>query len=446
MTASESLCDDGTTPKSTEGISHQGDTVSETPYSIYTRSQKLRIVSLVAFIGFFSSLSSFIYFPAIAPLSESLSVTIAKINLTVTAYLAVSAITPTIMGGFADSSGRRPVFLLGVAIYVAANVGLAVQRSMNTAPAIGPLLGGLLLLFRGWKAIFWFLSIASGTCLLLIIFFLPETARNIVGNGSAIPFGIYKLPTTNKRSAVIDGPPAKHPEIRFPNPLLSLYVLRKWDTAITILAFSILYMIYMSVQTSLGSLFVIKYSLSDLQGGLVYLPFGVGCALAAFFTGRLLDRDYRLTAQKYDFPLDKSRLVDLDTFPIVRARLRSIYAPILMAICTISGYGWCLESKAHIAIPLVLQFFMGSAIQSSFTILSTLLTDLNNDAPSTAAASNNLIRCAFAGIGLVAVEPMINSIGVGWCFTVFAGTCVALVPFLILLWHKKVATPQNCTS
>lgn len=233
---------------------------------------------------------------------------------------------------------------------------------MNTAPAIGPFLGGLLLLFRGWKAIFWFLSIASGLCLLLIIFFLPETARNIVGNGSAIPFGIYKLPFANKHSAVIDTQPARRPKIRFPNPLLSLYVLRKWDTAITILAFSILYMIYMSVQTSLGSLFIVKYALSDLQGGLIYLPFGIGCALAAFFTGeshprillaciahtftgRLLDRDYRLTAQKHDIPLDKSRLVDLDTFPIVQARLRSIYVPILVAISTISGYGWCLEAK-----------------------------------------------------------------------------------------------------
>lgn len=129
MTGNESLCDGGTNPKSPERISEQVDTTTEAPYSIYTRTQKLRIVSLVAFIGFFSSLSSFIYFPAITALSESLSVTIAKINLTVTAYLALSAITPTIMGGFADSSGRRPVLLLGVAIYVAANVGLAVQRS-----------------------------------------------------------------------------------------------------------------------------------------------------------------------------------------------------------------------------------------------------------------------------------------------------------------------------
>jgi MFS family permease len=102
---------------------------AEPEYSIFSRRHKRLIISLVAFVGWFSSLSSFIYFPVITALAESLSTTISKINLTVTAYLAVSAVAPAIAGDLADYSGRRPVFLGMLSIYVAANIGLAVQRS-----------------------------------------------------------------------------------------------------------------------------------------------------------------------------------------------------------------------------------------------------------------------------------------------------------------------------
>jgi MFS family permease len=106
-----------------------GPEATEPEYSIFSRRYKRLIISLVAFVGWFSSLSSFIYFPIITALAESLSTTIAKINLTVTAYLAVSTVAPAIAGDLADSSGRRPVFLGMLSIYVAANIGLAVQRS-----------------------------------------------------------------------------------------------------------------------------------------------------------------------------------------------------------------------------------------------------------------------------------------------------------------------------
>lgn len=98
-------------------------------YSIFSRSQKIWITILVAFAGWFSTLSSFIYFPAITALADSLQTSIANINLTVTAYLVVSAIAPAITGDLADMSGRRPVVIGMLGVYVVANVGLAVQRS-----------------------------------------------------------------------------------------------------------------------------------------------------------------------------------------------------------------------------------------------------------------------------------------------------------------------------
>lgn len=69
----------------------------------------------------------------------------------------------------------------------------------------------------------------------------------------------------------------------------------------------------------------------------------------------------------------------------------------------------------------------------------TLLTDLNHDVPSTAQASCNLARCILAGIGLAVLQPIVDSIGVGWCFTLIAAISAMPMPLLMLQWHRSVA-------
>ncbi len=99
------------------------------PYSIFTKNQKRGIVLLVAFAAVFSPLSSFIYYPARNALSDDLQVSLNKIDLTITSYMVVSGVIPTLVGGMADKLGRRPVYLVIFTIYVVANVGLAFQKS-----------------------------------------------------------------------------------------------------------------------------------------------------------------------------------------------------------------------------------------------------------------------------------------------------------------------------
>ena len=101
------------------------------PYSAFQPWQKRWIIAVVAFGGWFSSLSSFVYFPAIPALSADLGVGVERINLTVTSYLIMSGVFPALVGNAADKLGRRPVFLATLAVYVAANVGLALQNSFG---------------------------------------------------------------------------------------------------------------------------------------------------------------------------------------------------------------------------------------------------------------------------------------------------------------------------
>lgn len=105
------------------------NTNPEAVYSTFSKSSKQWISFAAAFAAMFSGLSSFIYYPAISPLADSMNTSVGLINLTITSYLIVSGIVPSIIGDLADRTGRRPLYLVTLAVYFAANVGLALQDS-----------------------------------------------------------------------------------------------------------------------------------------------------------------------------------------------------------------------------------------------------------------------------------------------------------------------------
>lgn len=103
--------------------------VRNEPFSSFSLNEKRYIVFLIASAGWFSTLSSFIYYPVISLVAKDLHTTIANINLTVTTYLAISSVAPAFVGDAADMLGRRPLYVITLGIYVLANIGIALQNS-----------------------------------------------------------------------------------------------------------------------------------------------------------------------------------------------------------------------------------------------------------------------------------------------------------------------------
>ena len=94
-------------------------TAAGPPWSIFTIQQKRFIVFMVALATFFSPLSANIYFPALNTVAPSI------MNLTLTTYMIFQGIAPTIFGDLADMAGRRPAYLIGFTVYIAACIGIA---------------------------------------------------------------------------------------------------------------------------------------------------------------------------------------------------------------------------------------------------------------------------------------------------------------------------------
>ncbi|KAH6661994.1 major facilitator superfamily domain-containing protein [Halenospora varia] len=459
----------------------KGDLASVPPYSTFTKAEKRLICFLIAFAGMFSPLSSFIYYPAITSLSKDLHVSIELINLTITSYMVVSGIAPAIISDLADITGRRWVYILTLLIYCFADVGLALQRSWpallvlrmvqslgisatisiafgvvadiatpaergsfvgvvlcgpNVAPSLGPVLGGALSQHAGWWWIFWLLALLSAFCLLLIVLFLPETSRMIVGNGSGAiswyhqtTFSLVRKWRHDKSHHKSEDNPRR--KCHIPNPIACLKLLFHRSTALIVLVNGIFYMTYGCIQASMSTLFIQLYGFNQLQAGLIYLPFGAGCAIASFLSGHIMNWDYRRTARNHGLVIDKVAGDDMAKFPIEKARYRSILYPVIMSSCCIVGYGWALHTRTTVAVPLILQFLIGGTISVVFNMCGTLLVDLHPKSPASAQAAINIARCSLSAGGLALLQVVIDGVGVGWCFTLFAGLCLSM---LLPIW------------
>jgi multidrug resistance protein len=464
-------------------------------YSAFTKKQKIYIVTMVTWAAFISPTSANIYFPALNPLSEELHVSSTLMNLTLTSYMIFQGLSPTMFGDLADMAGRRPAYILAFIIYLGANIGLALQDSYVAlfllrclqstgssgavalgfgvvadlsssaergsymgivgagtmmGPSLGPVIGGILAQFLGWRSIFWFLVIISGLFLIPYIFTVPETGRNVVGNGSVPPqkwnmtvLEYLKFRREEKSGDTLNrsrtaesrrfaqAELARHRKLRFPNPLKTIHIILEKDVGVVLLYNALIYTAFYDIIASMPQLFLEIYGFNDLQIGLCYIPFGIGCCIASFVNGKMLDRNYRRVAKSIGFTIDLKHGDDLRHFPIERARIELMWPMLTIGLACYLCYGWVLEMNANLAAPLILQFLIGVFLNGSFNILGTLLVDLYPESPATATAANNLVRCFMGAGGTGIIIIMIEKMGRGWCFTFIALVCIAASP---LVW------------
>lgn len=325
------------------------------------------------------------------------------------------------------------------------------------APALAPVLGGIISQFLGWRWIFWFLTILTVVYLIPFIIIFPETGRNVVGNGIVPPEGwnMSILDYAKSRRAshgdslsrtvsqqerrVWQADLASKRKLRFPNPMKTLHIIMEKDVGLVLLYNSLIYTAMYDVTASFPSLLAEIYGFNDLQVGLSFIPFGVGCSVACVLFGRLLDINYRRVAKQAGIHIDIKRGDDMRHFPIEKARIQVFIIPLYISIASVLCWGWVLEQNPPLAAPLVLSFVIGVTLTGSFNVMSTLLVDLYPLRPATATAANNLVRCWMGAAGTAVIIQMIEGMGRGWCFTFIAAVIFFTSP---MLWAVMRWGPQ----
>ena len=351
----------------------------------------------------------------------------------------------------------------------------------NLGVNLGPLLGGLLAFRSGdFEWAFWGLVAFGGLALLVLGIFLKETARNVVGNGDQCPKGWWAwtwwdMVTLRFKSPVrtehilrekahqdhgIEGP-TERPDhtaswkrtiakIEVGSPFRIVFYK---DTALTLWMAASAYANYYCIQASNPPIYKDIYHFNELEIGLAYLPGGAGVVLGAYANGKLMDRNYALTAKEIGHEIDRVTGDDLALFPIERARVRSCWILLGISSCGWIGYGWALEKSVHVSVPLILQLMHGFLCTCLLQTFNALLVDIFPKNPSAAATSGNITRCALSALYVALLQPLVNAIGRGWYFTLLgitSGLAGGLALFLLRTkghqWRKQRGAPPSTSN
>ena len=322
-------------------------------------------------------------------------------------------------------------------------------------PAFGPLIGGLLAQFLGWRAIFWFLTISAGVTFTIFVFLFPETCRKVVGNGS-VPAQKWNISLLSyyhlrkQRKAGKEGEQKTRLSFKGrPNPFNAVYIVFEKESGIVLVYAGTLFAGFYMVLTGLPTQLAEKYHFNTLQIGLCYFPTGLGSMAAALVVGKFLDWNFRRHAERAGIELSKQRQQDLTNFPIEVARLQVVLPLVFLSALSIIGYGWVMVAHTSLAGPVILLFIATFSISGAFQGLSTLIVDLNRSSPGTATAAMNLARCWMGAGAVAAVVPLQNRVGLGWTAVVIAGCFVLLSPIVLVVmkhgprWRKEKAVKEE---
>ncbi|KAK3935807.1 major facilitator superfamily domain-containing protein [Diplogelasinospora grovesii] len=459
------------------------------PYTVWSARDRRLLVFLLGYLALASSLTANIYFPLVDLLAGRYGVSAQAINLTITLFFIFQGIAPSFWSPVSDAFGRRPVYLATFTVYTLASLGLSIVdksypallilRAMQSA-------GGSAVLSLAYAvvadvtvhserrsfyrsdddgskywAVHWsyprwcfrVLLIFGASGLLLIGLAMPETVRSIVGNGAVpaqslwrtwwsllarndvmryvcggsgfntakgYPLATATATTSGVETDDINAGKTGKGRLVLPNPFASLRIVFYADTFLTLWLAASPYALWFCVQTSITPIFALGYGFNPLYVGLCFLTGGAGIIAGGFITGKLMDANYKHVAKKAGISIDRGRGEDMSEFPIEHARSRGSIRIITVSLCAVIGYGL-----------LVFQAYLGCKCTVLHQVYSALIVDLFPGTPGTAAASNNITRCTTAALAVAVMNPLVNSMGYGWVFTLLglldALTCISAV-------------------
>lgn len=462
------------------------------PYSIIKPNERIFLIIVLSLIGFWSTISNTIYFPALPTLSEYFNVSESVMNLSVVAYLVFQGIVPTFSSNLADTFGRRPIVLLCLIVFIVSCIGLsqtnvfwllAVLRCVQAAgiaPTIainsgiggdvttraerggfvgvvsgfqllgngfGGLIGSGLMQSFDWRGIFIFLTIGSAVTFVLAFFLLPETKRLIVGNGSILPkYWIHRAPVLYFfKDRVHESDNTLRTEKL---DIFSPFRILKSPIVLAVLFSSgISFASWTMALASISTILEQEYNYSVMQVGYVYLPQGIALLTSSLLTGRFLNWYYKRCKTRYDMRNSHIPLEERPPFNIYKTRLHILMPMSFFMNGGLIIFGWCMQYKKNIA-SIIISTMMISASSSTFIASgTTMLVDLHPDKGSTLTSCMNLSRCLLAALGTGVLSKLTGAIGVGGCYTLMSGLCIASYSILVLIVHQasvqiKRATPS----
>lgn len=447
------------------------------PYTSFTWCQKLVIFAIVIFIGFLGPMAGNIYIPALPLLQQKFRVSSTTINSTVSAFMAVFSVGPLFWGIFADSTGRKFLYLVSLLLVVIVNVLLAsvpanigalyvlrvfqafgsssaislgtgtvadivspkhrgkaigyFMMGPNMGPILAPIISGLILMKNdAWRWLFGFTSIMSGVAFIAVLLILPETLRCIVGNGDQRWKKSANFDTTKEEivesSDHVQPPPWRlfpdlgiqkpvntGPRFQFLYPRPSKPSLHVYWKMIKIMPVTI-------SSTSTALLFANYYAFSVTMAHFLGRDYNmsnlqVGASYVCPGIAMLIGSQSGGHLSDYMRQRWVKKHED-KKFPLeFRLVLQILGILINMAGCI--GYGWSIYRHYHLSVVLVFSALSAFGLTWCSNTTITYLSELLSKRIAGAIAISSLFRNVGATVSSAIIMELCNVMGIGWCFT-----------------------------
>ncbi|KAG6860753.1 hypothetical protein C0995_007871 [Termitomyces sp. Mi166 len=388
---------------------------------------------------------------AVQQMQEDLPATSAQFSWSISAFVLVQGLVPLVWSAISEVKGRKLVYVVSLALFTAGSIVVAVGNSIGLVigfrclqaagssavisigaatladmyepaergakmgiyyispllgPSIGPILGGGLTTGLGWRAIFWFLSIVSGSICLSFVIFFRDTFRK---ERSLTYQNILKQrqgEVANKRSSHTDLEKNTPPQnvvnlsVKDVNPVRPVgLVLRRINNVTILFASGLQFAFYFLIAYTTARTLSMDYHYNALAIGLVIVAFGVGSITGSVLGGRFSDYELaRLKAANgnVSYP-EPPNINNTDCYPD---------AP------------------------------------ENWTYASTLayIVDSNTGRSSSAVATNSAFRGVSAFVAIEIAVPLqassVDGLGDGWTYTLWAGLMLISGLLILLIAYR----------
>lgn len=461
--------------------------VPKPAYTAFTSRRKWFAIIIVSITGFLGPLTGNIYIPILPQLQQVFNTSETAINATVSVFMAIMAIAPLLWASWADFGGRKTLYLTSLLLFILANIllvavpanigALFVLRIVQAigassvmsvgagtiadlvppkeraraisyfmmGPQLGPILGPILSVIASgghWRWIFGFLAIVGSLVYLVILFFLPETLRCLVGNGSRVPMnGWFVQPHLIQRRIITEEEACNYPKP--PKPSLKGYwsILKYKPVLLCSFNSGLLFAGFYGMSVTFARRLHDDYGFSHLEQSFAYVCPGVSLITGSLIGGRLSDHLRQRMKRKHP-----ERYTPEHRFSLQLVGLA-------ISMCGLLGYGWCIDKHVHVVAVFVFTFLGGFGMTWVFVVTTTYLTECSSGQAATNVAIGNFFRNACAAVSSVLISELTEKMGFGWCFTGLAlldiiGFAIVLLlmakgPAWRLQWEEKKRSVAN---
>ncbi|KAG4437959.1 hypothetical protein IFR05_006540 [Cadophora sp. M221] len=419
--------------------------------------QKYLVLATVSWMALVATYSTTSLLPATPEIGSEFHTSVSTLNITNAGFLLAMGFSSFITGPLVAVFGRRKAYNVALVIFLGCSIGTALAPNLGvfvamrtlsafegtlfmvvgqtiladifepilrgravgcflaatvSGPAIGPIIGGVIVTYTTWRAIYWVQvgMIAAG--LIASLLFVPDI-RQTSKHHSSSNEKPHSLTMEDIRS--LFNPMRLLRPLVYPNVILA-------DIACGLLS-TLQYGLLSSIREIINPRFHLT---TPLISGIFYIAPGAGFLLGSIVGGQFSDR----TVRKHMLKRKGVRLP--------QDRLNSGLVAMLLVVPGASlTFGWTLKQEVGgMVVPVIMSFVAGAGLMGSFNGLNTYTAEVLPYKRSEVISGKYVIQYMFGAGSTASIVPAINTIGVGWAFTILA-ILVTLAGLIVLLIAKR---------